>query len=69
MGAWFMAEGLGNLIAGFLAAYSDVIRAGRFYSIFVAIAVVSAIGLMAMVPLLKWLTADRNDPLTGLQAT
>ena len=61
MAAWFMAEGLGNLLAGFLAAYSDVIRAGRFYFIFVAIAVVSAIGLLAMVPLLKWLTVDHED--------
>jgi POT family proton-dependent oligopeptide transporter len=61
MAAWFMAEGLGNLIAGLLAAYSDVIRAGRFYSIFVAIAVASAIGLLAMVPLLKRLTADHDD--------
>ena len=63
MAAWFMAEGVGNLLAGFLAAYSDVIRAGRFYFIFVAIAVVSAIGLLVMVPLLKWLTADRDDSL------
>ena len=69
MAAWFMAEGLGNLLAGFLAAYSDVIRAGRFYFIFVAIAVVSAIGLLVMVPLLKWLTADRDDSLTELPAS
>jgi POT family proton-dependent oligopeptide transporter len=69
MAAWFMAEGLGNLLAGFLAAYSDVIRAGRFYSIFVAIAVVSAIGLLAMLPLLKWLTADHDDRLTDSRAS
>ena len=69
MAAWFMAEGLGNLLAGVLAAYSDAIRAGRFYSIFVALAAVSAIGLLAMVPLLKWLTADHEDPLTALQAS
>jgi POT family proton-dependent oligopeptide transporter len=69
MAAWFMAEGFGNLLAGGLAAYSDVIRAGRFYSIFVAIAVVSAIGLLAMIPLLKRLTADQDELLTELQAS
>ena len=47
--------------SGVLASYSDVIRAGPFYSIFVAIAACSAIGLMAMIPLLKRLAADRGD--------
>jgi POT family proton-dependent oligopeptide transporter len=67
MAAWFMAEGLGNLLAGLLAAHSDTIRAGRFYSIFVAIALISAMALLAMVPLLKWLTADHDAPIGDLQ--
>ena len=56
MAAWFLAEGLGNKLAGSIAAYSDVIRAGRFYAIFVGIAIVSTIALVAILPLLRWLT-------------
>jgi hypothetical protein len=38
MADWFLAEGLGNELAGAIAAYSDVIRAGRLNAIFVGIA-------------------------------
>jgi proton-dependent oligopeptide transporter, POT family len=62
MACWFVAEGLGNKLAGSIAAYSDVIRAGPFYAIFVGIAIVSTIGLLAVVPLLKSLT-DQTDSL------
>jgi POT family proton-dependent oligopeptide transporter len=61
MAAWFLAEGLGNKLAGSLASYSDVIPAGPFYAIFVAIAVISTIALLAVVPLLKRLAARTNS--------
>ena len=65
MAAWFLAEGLGNKVAGSLAAYSDVIRAGDFYAIFVAIAVVSTIALLAVIPLLKRLAVGCRSILDG----
>ena len=58
MAAWFLAEGLGNKLAGSIAAYSDAIRAGRFYAIFVAIAIVSTLGLIVILPLLKRLAGS-----------
>ena len=58
MAAWFLAEGLGNKLAGSLAAYSDVIRAGHFYAIFVAIAIVSMIVLLMATPSLNRLTTE-----------
>ena len=61
MAAWFLAEGLGNKLAGSIAAYSDVIRAGHFYGIFVAIAVISTIALVSIIPRLKGLTRQSNS--------
>ena len=58
MAAWFLAEGLGNKLAGSLAAYSDVISAGRFYAIFVAIAIASMIALLVATPMLNRLTTE-----------
>lgn len=60
MASWFLAEGLGNKLAGSIAAYSDMIRAGHFYAIFVAIAIVSTIALLAMLPLLGRMTGPKN---------
>jgi POT family proton-dependent oligopeptide transporter len=60
MAAWFLAEGLGNKLAGSIAGYSDVIPAGYFYAIFVAIAAVSAIALLAIIPLLQRLTRQEE---------
>jgi POT family proton-dependent oligopeptide transporter len=62
MAAWFLSEGLGNKLAGSLAAYSGVIRAGRFYALFVGIAVVAAVVLVAVVPWLKRL-AEQKEPI------
>ncbi|MGC9197752.1 MAG: peptide MFS transporter [Acidobacteriaceae bacterium] len=61
MAAWFLAEGVGNKFAGSIAAYSGSIRAGHFYSIFVIIAVVSLIGLILMIPLLKYLAGGSDQ--------
>jgi POT family proton-dependent oligopeptide transporter len=58
MAAWFLAEGLGNKLAGSLAAYSDVIPAGHFYAIFVAIALVSMIALLVAAPVLNRLAGE-----------
>jgi proton-dependent oligopeptide transporter, POT family len=58
MGAWFLAEGLGNKVAGSIAAHSDVIRAGHFYAIFVALALASTLALVAILPILKRLAGD-----------
>lgn len=58
MAAWFLAEGLGNKLAGSLAAYSGVVRAGHFYAIFVIIAIVSMVALIAIIPLLNRLTPE-----------
>jgi POT family proton-dependent oligopeptide transporter len=69
MAAWFLAEGLGNKLAGSIAAYSDVIRAGHFYSIFVAIAIVSAVALLAILPLLKRLAGQTNPLQAGAIAS
>jgi dipeptide/tripeptide permease len=63
MAAWFLAEGLGNKLAGSLAAYSDGMRAGRFYAIFAAIAIVSMIALVVATPFLNGLI---REPLVGL---
>ncbi len=60
MAAWFLAEGLGNKLAGSLAAYSGVIRPGHFYAIFVAVAIVSMIVLLATIPLLKRLVKPQS---------
>jgi proton-dependent oligopeptide transporter, POT family len=60
MAAWFLAEGVGNKVAGSLAAYSDVIRAGPFYSIFMAIALVSTLAFLAVVPVLKRLSEGKR---------
>jgi proton-dependent oligopeptide transporter, POT family len=61
MAAWFLAEGLGNKLAGSIAAYSDVIQAGHFYAIFVVIAAVSTVALVSMLPRLKRLTQQPNS--------
>ncbi|HEY1501253.1 MAG TPA: peptide MFS transporter [Acidobacteriaceae bacterium] len=61
MAAWFLAEGLGNKVAGSIAAYSGVIRAGHFYSIFVGLALVSTLALVAILPLLKRLGGNLMD--------
>lgn len=53
MAAWFLAEGIGNKLAGSIASYSGAIRDGQFYAIFVVIAIASMISLIAMTPLLK----------------
>ena len=53
MAAWFLAEGIGNKLSGWLAGYSDSIRAGRFYLIFVAVPIASALLLFLALPLLK----------------
>jgi POT family proton-dependent oligopeptide transporter len=58
MAAWFLAEGVGNKLAGSIAAYSDVIRAGYFYAIFVAIAVASTLALLSIVPWLQRLASN-----------
>lgn len=58
MAAWFLAEGLGNKLAGSLAAYSDVIPASHFYAIFVAIALVSMIALLLAAPVLNRLASE-----------
>jgi POT family proton-dependent oligopeptide transporter len=58
MATWFLAEGLGNKLAGSLAAYSDVIPAARFYAIFVVIALVSAVALLVAAPFLSRLTRE-----------
>ena len=60
MAAWFLAEGLGNKLAGSIAAYSDVIRAGHYYAIFVAIAILSTIALIAILPVLNRLAGQTN---------
>ena len=60
MAAWFLAEGLGNKLAGSLAAYSDVIPSGQFYAIFVAIAIASMIALLMATPMLNRLTTERK---------
>jgi proton-dependent oligopeptide transporter, POT family len=60
MAAWFLAEGLGNKLAGSISAYSDVIRSGHFYAIFFAIAIVSALALFAILPLHKRLAGQPN---------
>jgi POT family proton-dependent oligopeptide transporter len=65
MAAWFLAEGLGNKLAGSIAAYSDLIRAGHFYAIFVAIAIISTIALLAMLPLLGRLASRGNHIQPG----
>ena len=57
MAAWFLAEGVGNKLAGSIAAYSDVVKPGNFYAIFVAIAVISMIALIVLIPLLRKLTS------------
>ena len=62
MAAWFLAEGIGNKFAGSIAAYSGSIRAGHFYAIFVIIGVVSMIGLITMIPLLKYLARQTDQP-------
>jgi proton-dependent oligopeptide transporter, POT family len=58
MAAWFLSEGIGNKLAGSLAAYSNVIPAGYFFAIFVAIAFASMIVMLALVPTLKRLTCE-----------
>jgi POT family proton-dependent oligopeptide transporter len=62
MAAWFLAEGLGNKLAGSIAAHSDTIPAGRFYAIFVAIAIVFMLALLAIIPWLKRLAGRTNSP-------
>ena len=61
MAAWFLAEGLGNKLAGSIAAYSDVIRAGHFYAMFVLIAIVSTVALLTVLPLLGRLAGDGSQ--------
>ncbi len=61
MAAWFLAEGLGNKLAGSIASYSDVIRAGRFYAVFVGIAIASTIALLTFARRLKSLTSKANS--------
>lgn len=62
MAAWFLAEGIGNKFAGSIAAYSGSIRAGHFYAILVIIGVVSMTGLITMIPLLKYLARQTDQP-------
>jgi POT family proton-dependent oligopeptide transporter len=59
MAAWFLAEGIGNKLAGSLAARSDLMRAGPFYELFVVIAFASTIALIALIPLLDRLGGHR----------
>ena len=61
MAAWFLAEGLGNKLAGSIAAYSEVIRAGHFYAIFLAIAIVSTVTLLSILPTLRRLAVLDNS--------
>lgn len=56
MAAWFVAEGLGNKLAGVLAARSDFIPAGSFYSIFAITGLVMGMILLAAIPLMNFLT-------------
>jgi proton-dependent oligopeptide transporter, POT family len=58
MAAWFLSEGIGNKLAGSLAAYSGIIPAGYFFAIFVAIALASMIAMLGLVPTLKRLTYE-----------
>ena len=58
MAAWFLAEGIGNKLAGTLAAQSAVLRPVYFYSIFVGISVVFMIAFIAVNPLLNRLKAE-----------
>jgi POT family proton-dependent oligopeptide transporter len=58
MAAWFLAEGIGNKLAGSLAAQSAVLRPEYFYAIFVAIALVFMIAFIAVNPLLNRLKAQ-----------
>lgn len=58
MAAWFLAEGLGNKLAGSLAAESAFVSPAHFYAIFVAIAVFFMIAFIAANPLLKQLRAE-----------
>ena len=58
MAAWFLAEGLGNKLAGSLAAQSGVLRPDLFYAIFVVISIVFMIAFLAVSPLLKRLRAE-----------
>jgi POT family proton-dependent oligopeptide transporter len=61
MAGWFLAEGIGNKLSGWLAGYSDTIRAGHFYLIFVAIPIASAVLLFSMLPTLRRL-GDSGAP-------
>jgi POT family proton-dependent oligopeptide transporter len=60
MAAWFLAEGVGNKLAGSLAAYSETVPAGLFYGMFVAIALISAIALSLSLPWIRRLVGDSN---------
>jgi POT family proton-dependent oligopeptide transporter len=53
MAVWFLSYGLGNKVAGVLAAYSDELPAGRFFATFVGIAILAALVLALLIPLLK----------------
>jgi proton-dependent oligopeptide transporter, POT family len=57
MAAWFLAEGVGNKIAGSIAASSNLIPAGRFFFLFVALALLTTSIFLALTPRLRRLAA------------
>lgn len=60
MAAWFLAEGIGNKLAGSIAALSGSMSAGRFYAIFVILALASALALVGLIPWLKRLSRESS---------
>lgn len=60
MAAWFLAEGIGNKLAGSIAALSGSMSAGRFYAIFVILALASALALVGLIPWLKRLSGETS---------
>jgi dipeptide/tripeptide permease len=59
MGAWFLANAAANKMGGWLAAQTESITSlGTFFSIPVLTSLGSAVVLLALVPLLKRLTAS-----------
>jgi len=53
MGGWFLSEGLGNEVAGMLAAHAESVPAGRFFGEFVLISLGAGLVLAAVLPTLR----------------
>jgi POT family proton-dependent oligopeptide transporter len=68
MASWFLANGVGDKLAGSYAALAPTMRAGPFFFIMGAIVIVSAAVLLVLVPWLRR-TTTTVTPRTSRAAT